>query len=58
VLFIAPLAVLLVAQFGGSLWLSASMLAEIALGLLIAWLLLLLLSAVVFERETILTRWR
>jgi len=58
VLFIAPLAVLLVVQFGGSLWLSASMLAEIALGLLIAWLLLLLLSAVVFERETILTRWR
>ena len=58
VLFLVPLAILLIAQFGGSLWLSASMLAAIALGLLIAWLLLLLLSAAVFERETILTRWR
>jgi len=58
VLFIVPLMIVLIAQFGGSLWLSASMLAAIGLGLIAAWVLLTFLSIAMFERETILTRWR
>jgi ABC-2 type transport system permease protein len=58
VLIVIPLSGMLVAQFSGSLWLTAAMLAAIGLGLLAAWLLLSLLTVVVFERETILTRWR
>jgi ABC-2 type transport system permease protein len=58
VLIILPLTGVLVAQFTGSLWLSASTLAFIGLGLLALWALLTLLSVAVFEREAILTRWR
>jgi ABC-2 type transport system permease protein len=58
VLVIIPLAGLLVAQFSGSLWLSASALGLVGLGLLALWGLLALLSVALFERETILTRWR
>jgi len=58
VLIIIPLSGLLVAEFTGSLWLTAAMLAAIGTGLLAAWLLLSILTVVVFERETILTRWR
>jgi ABC-2 type transport system permease protein len=58
VLIIVPLTMLLVAQFTGSIWLTARMLSAIGAGLLIAWVLLLLFSAVLFERESILTRWR
>jgi ABC-2 type transport system permease protein len=58
VLIIIPLAGLMVAQFSGSLWLSTTALAVIGFGLLAAWLLLSIFSVAVFERETILTRWR
>jgi ABC-2 type transport system permease protein len=58
VLIIIPLTAVLVAQFTGSIWLSASTLALVGLGLFVVWLLLTLLSVVVFERESILTRWR
>ena len=58
VLIIIPLTALLVAQFTGSLWLSTGMLGAIGGGLFIAWILLALLSARVFDRESILTRWR
>lgn len=58
VLIILPLTALLVAQFSGRLWLSATTLALIGVGLLGVWILLTLLSVVLFERETILTRWR
>ena len=58
VLIIIPLAAVLVAQFTGSFWLSATGLALVGLGLVGVWALLTLLSVVVFERETILTRWR
>jgi ABC-2 type transport system permease protein len=58
VLLILPLTALLVAQFTGSLWLSAGMLAAIGVGLLGVWILLTVISAVLFEREAILTRWR
>jgi ABC-2 type transport system permease protein len=58
VLLLLPLAALIVAQFAGSLWLSTPMLTAIGLGLLVVWVLLTLVSVAVFERETILTRWR
>jgi hypothetical protein len=58
VLIIIPLTAVLVAQFTGSIWLSASTLALLGFGLLVVWVLLTLLSVVVFEREAILTRWR
>jgi ABC-2 type transport system permease protein len=58
VLIIIPLAAALVAQFTGSFWLSAVALAWVGLGLVGVWLLLVALSAALFERESILTRWR
>jgi ABC-2 type transport system permease protein len=58
VLIIIPLTGVLVAQFTGSLWLSATALGLAGLGLLVLWVLLALLSVAVFERESILTRWR
>jgi ABC-2 type transport system permease protein len=58
VLIVIPLTALLVAQFTGALWLSAGALGLIGVGLLAAWGLLMLLSAALFEREAILTRWR
>ena len=58
VLIIIPLAAALVAQFTGSFWLSATALAWLGLGLFGLWVLLVLISAVLFERESILTRWR
>jgi len=58
VLIIVPLMVIMVAQFTGSLWLSAAALGVIGLGLLALWMLLTALSVVMFDRESILTRWR
>jgi ABC-2 type transport system permease protein len=58
VLIIIPLAAVLVAQFAGALWLSAGALAALGTGLVGVWLLLTLLSVALFERESILTRWR
>jgi ABC-2 type transport system permease protein len=58
VLIILPMTALLVAQFTGSIWLSAWMLGLIGAGLLIAWVLLVLFSVAMFEREAILTRWK
>ena len=58
VLIIIPLAAVLVAQFTGALWLSSTMLALLGLGLVGVWVLLVLLSVAIFERDTILTRWR
>ena len=58
VLIIIPLAGILLAEFTGSLWLSATTLGLLGLGLLGVWLLLTLLSVAVFDREAILTRWR
>src|SRR6266850_1073126 len=50
VMIIIPLSALLVAQFMGHIWLSASALALIGLGLFGGWLLLTALSVVIFER--------
>jgi ABC-2 type transport system permease protein len=58
VLIVIPLTALLVAQFTGALWLSSWALLKIGVGLLALWVLLTLVSVVVFDRERILTRWR
>jgi ABC-2 type transport system permease protein len=58
VLIIIPIAAVLVAQFTGALWLSAAALGLIGLGLVGVWILLTLVSVALFDRETILTRWR
>jgi ABC-2 type transport system permease protein len=58
VLIIIPLTGILVAQFTGTIWLSAWTLAMLGIGLLVLWLLLTGLSVALFERESILTRWR
>jgi ABC-2 type transport system permease protein len=58
VLIIIPLTAVVVAQFVGSLWLTATTLAFAGLGLAGVWILLTLFSAALFERESILTRWR
>ena len=58
VMIIIPLSALLVAQFTGTLWLSAATLALAGLALFGVWILLTLVSVVIFEREAILTRWK
>jgi ABC-2 type transport system permease protein len=58
VLIILPLTALVVAQFTGTFWLSASQMGLVALGLAAVWLLLMLISVPLFDREAILTRWR
>ena len=58
VLLIIPLMAILVAQFTGALWLSATALGFVGLGLFGVWILLTLFSVVMFDREAILTRWR
>ena len=59
VLIIIPLTAVLVAQFTGSFWLSSTTACprwvSASSGV---WALLALLSVAIFERETILTRWR
>jgi ABC-2 type transport system permease protein len=58
VFIIIPLSALLVAQLMGEIWLTSASLTFVGLGLLGVWLVLTLLSVALFERESILTRWR
>jgi ABC-2 type transport system permease protein len=58
VLIVIPVTAIVVGQVSGALWLSGSALALAALGLCGVWILLTFLSVALFERETILTRWR
>ena len=58
VLIIIPLSALLVAQFTGTMWLSTMLLALIGLGLVGVWILLMVMSIAIFDRESILTRWK
>jgi ABC-2 type transport system permease protein len=58
VLIIVPIIGVLVAQFTGSLWLQPATLATAGAALLGLWAVLLAVSVVLFERESILTRWR
>lgn len=57
VLIIIPLTAVLVAQFMGAVWLTTGALALVGIGLLAIWVVLVGISAAVFERESILTRW-
>jgi ABC-2 type transport system permease protein len=58
VLIIIPFTAVLVAQFAGMFWLSTRAFALIGLGMLAVWVLLTVVSAALFERDTILTNWR
>lgn len=58
VLLVIPLTAILVAQFTGWMWLTPAVLGMIGLGLLGVWAVLTLVSAALFDRESILTRWR
>jgi hypothetical protein len=55
---VLPLLGLIIAQSMGVLWLSGTLLLGAALFLLAADGFLLALAVALFERETILTRWR
>ncbi len=58
VLVIVPLVGLFVAQMSGAFYLTSSHLVLVAAGLAVVWLGLVAASVVVFDRDTILTRWR
>ena len=58
VLIVIPVTALVIGQVSGSLWLSARALGFVALGLFAVWILLILFSVALFERENILTRWK
>ena len=58
VLIVVPATGLVIAQVTGAVWLTATMMTLIAVGLLVVWILLTLLSVALFEREAILTRWK
>jgi ABC-2 type transport system permease protein len=58
VFVVIPVTALLVAQFTGALWLSGLALTAIGAGILVLWAILAAISVPVFDRETILTRWR
>jgi ABC-2 type transport system permease protein len=58
VLVVVPLVVLIIGQIAGAFVLTVPALLLIAAALTIVWMLLILLSMALFERETILTRWK
>ena len=58
VFVVIPVSALLVAQFTGALWVSAAGLAVIGAAILLIWAILAGVSVRVFDRETILTRWK
>jgi ABC-2 type transport system permease protein len=58
VILVLPLVVVLVGQIAGAFIVTASMLATVSAALFAVWLLLIALSVALFERETILTRWK
>ena len=57
VLVILPLIGMLVGQVAGSFFLTTSILLLACAAMVAAWIVLILLSVALFERETILTRW-
>jgi ABC-2 type transport system permease protein len=58
VLVILPFSVLMVAQFSGGFWLTGSVIALAAAGLALVAIGLFALGVRLFDRETILTRWK
>jgi ABC-2 type transport system permease protein len=57
VVLVLPLVAMLIGQIAGAFILTTGILLAIALFLAIVWVLLVLLSVALFDRETILTRW-
>ena len=58
VLLVLPLVAMVVGQIGGAFVITTAILAAIAAALGVLWGLLVLLSIALFDRETILTRWK
>ena len=58
VLLVLPIAFMLVGQIAGTFFLTIGMLLAVCFVMIAAWVLLILLSVALFERETILTRWK
>jgi ABC-2 type transport system permease protein len=58
ILLVLPLALMLVGQIAGAFFLTVSMLLILSAAMLGVWIVLILLSVALFERETILTRWK
>lgn len=58
VFFVLPISGLLVAQFSGGYYISMAGLLVVSAVLAVAWIIFLLLAIALFDRETILTRWR
>ena len=58
VLVVLPLVLLFVGQLAGAFFLTSALLLLVAAVALAAWVLLIMLSVALFERETILTRWK
>lgn len=58
VLLVLPLVVMLVGQVAGAFVITTPILLGIAAGLAVLWGVLIALSAALFERETILSRWK
>ena len=57
VLVILPLIGMLIGQMAGVFFVTTVILFLLCLGMIAAWVVLILLSVALFERETILTRW-
>ena len=57
-LFILPLTGLFMAQMSGAFILSLGLGVVVLAGLFLLWALLLVFGVALFERETILTRWK
>jgi ABC-2 type transport system permease protein len=57
VLLILPLIAMLIGQMAGVFFVSTAVLLLLCLGMIAAWVVLILFSIALFERETILTRW-
>ena len=58
VLLVVPLVIMMIGQVAGAFVITVPVLLLIAAVLAIVWILLVLLSMALFERETILTRWK
>jgi ABC-2 type transport system permease protein len=57
VLVILPLIGMLIGQIAGAFFLTTLLLVALCLAMIAAWVVLIMLSIALFERETILTRW-
>lgn len=58
VLLVLPLMIMLIGQIVGAFVVTMTTLVLVAVAMAVAWGLLLVLSVAIFDRETILTRWR